>query len=120
MINLTFASLKNAKDVTAIKQQIAKKQEPLLPSFKALGEAKENQKLLFQSKRLDNQGNTLSNATNTYCHQFPRKNIVKVDKSSKKANSKQMVYKSPTHRNWEGQSKALQQSNYCPKSMTHR
>lgn len=80
MINLTFASCKN-RDAQPMRALIPKKQE--IPSFKACHPP---------SKRLDNQENTLPNPLP------PKKNLVKVDKSSKKHHN--TTFKSPI-RPWD-------------------
>lgn len=87
-------------------------------SFKAVGEAREHNKIPLHHKKLDNQENTLTNITNI--QHFPRKNHIKVDsKSNKKINNRPHIYKSPIHKPTE-HSKILQQSNYCPRIYTQR
>ena len=93
MINLTFAAFKNPKDPIALKQQLLKKHELPPTSFKAMYDQKDK---MSAHKKLDNQENNLNNTQNMA---FPRKNMVKVDKSNKKYQQK--CFKSPLHKNWE-------------------
>ena len=90
MINLTFASFKNQRDIAQIKLNIAKKHDLPTASFKTLTDLKDRTVL----KVLENQENTQQQP------QLPqnKKNMVKVEKSNKKYQPK--LFKSPKHKNW--------------------
>ena len=109
MINLTFASFKQHKEPLHIKQQISKKHEMPLTSFKAIAEHKDSTPTVPCLKKLVNQENTFNNIQSTT---QPRKNMVKVDKSSKKYQTR--AFKSPLGKHWEETSQSETVQNKIP------
>ena len=96
MINLTFASFKNGKEASSIKQQISKKHDLPLTSFKSLHDSKDRKNDSSYLKKFDNQENNLNYIQSTA---VARKNIVKVEKSIKRSQNR--VFKSPLNKNWD-------------------
>ena len=92
--NLTFAAFKHPKETHPLKQTLSKKNEIALTSFKAINDHKD--KNVGGVRKFDNQENTLSNYQGSA---YVRKNMVKVDKSSKKGANR--TFKSPVHKNWD-------------------
>ena len=97
MINLTFASFKNGKEASScIKQQISKKHDLPLTSFKSIHDNKDKINDSSYLKKFDNQENNLNYIQSTT---VGRKNIVKVEKSIKRSQNR--VFKSPLNKNWD-------------------
>lgn len=105
MINTTFASLKNNKQMplTQSKNIQHKKMDTIPLSFKEIREMKQgnlikNTMCGSNKKALENQQNTFYNAIHDqHLTNIVRKNIIKVDKSKKKINHTH-AYKSPSHK----------------------